>query len=1502
MKIGFITPSLHTLSSRWREDPQIVKLAVPTLSGYLHERGYTDIRQYDFELQLADLERSAPGAIDLRHYFDDTAVDRFLGGSDAELGPELERMLAALEVEPAELFGLSCASALGRYAEMHATGNLCLCLARALKRRWPGCVTVLGGLQLSPESQQHAEYLAYLVRTDALDYAVGGSAGEAALHAIVQHVAAGPERELAWPGVRRHGHGAYLPKPTGKTLRVPPAIARDEGIPLLRGFVTPDEPPLGSHERHAASGASVDVTPWFDPRNVARRAVSGRQLAQRYHLGPSALALLGPALDERLVVLPLIFLEGCNAECAFCGYSMSRLVRRDIGATVRAIAWLRDTYGARHFHFLNTNINASLKYAEAFCDALIAADLGILWSDCANLWAVHPRLLDKLVRSGCVRLTWGIECPSDRMLAYLRKGISVAQAEERLRLAHEAGLWNQALLITGLPTETAQDVQSFVAFLERTAPYLDGYSISPFYLISSSLMGTFPHRFGLELCDNPTGLLEDAAFREVGGLDWPAKQRQIAESTRTITDTVRQLKPDPKTYGGSMDLELLFWLYRALGHARKAEIARVYQEAYLVSRPEPHPRGSAARVPGDTPSQARCGVGAGEAGGRSRHEPGGTHGKILLGLRCNNACVFCYNRHERDGADMLDEPRARRLVDEAAATGCRELNLIGGEVTVLPYFLALIEHAARRFAHVSVNTNGRRFADAAFAAAAVRAGLTHVDVSVHGAGAEVHDRVCGVPGAFAETWAGLEALARLARAEPRLRLSVTTVLLRDNLDELDALGRKLGPLGVGAWRLKQAHGALGARTPPSDEGYIPRYSELGPKLRSLVQSLGEPPRIVIHDVPQCVLGELGRLSTDFDQHEVALFRGEGLHTRRTVVGHWGDASPRCAGCALGPSCCKPSPAYVRLYGDGELAPVSEPIVKTQKEQEGEKARRSEEDFLELVPVFPSSRLRVNSDPSASAFVGQLEREGARADALRPDYRPLDAAARAGDWRRTRRQALGLLACFPAEREAARLRDLAEVHLLADAAAEAERAGASRRARSLRRLLDRRQADLARARGDSGRPLPRPAGADSSLPRRPDSPIPGSLSNERPTIPMVDRLIEEKLQQVPGILKELGLDAWLLFARESHAVHDPSFDLVVGTGVTWQSAFVLTARGERVALVGSLDRANIEAHGLYPEMIGYVGGINDDLRKLLARLDPGRIAINFSKNDPMADGMTYGMYLLLMEALADTPYASRLESAERVVTSLRGRKSPTERDRIAAACRDTLDIYQRITPRLHVGQTEKQVAAMIVEEMDRIGGLERAWDPEHCPAVFTGPESAGAHAGPTDRRIEAGHILNTDFGVRKDGFCSDLQRTWYFLRPGEERAPVEVERGFRTIVEAIQRAAQALRPGVKGGDIDAIARGHITAQGYAEFPHGLGHQVGREAHDGAGLLCPRWERYGSLPELAVERGQVYTLEPRLDVKGHGVATIEEIVVVEQDGCTYLSAPQTELYLVAPAPGA
>ena len=84
--------------------------------------------------------------------------------------------------------------------------------------------------------------------------------------------------------------------------------------------------------------------------------------------------------------------------------------------------------------------------------------------------------------------------------------------------------------------------------------------------------------------------------------------------------------------------------------------------------------------------------------------------------------------------------------------------------------------------------------------------------------------------------------------------------------------------------------------------------------------------------------------------------------------------------------------------------------------------------------------------------------------------------------------------------------------------------------------------------------------------------------------------------------------------------------------------------------------------------------------------------------------------------------------------------------------------------------------------------------------------------------------------------------------------------------------------------------------YDEFPHGLGHQAGRYVHDGTALMRPAWEKYAEKPFQKLESSMVFTIEPRLAVPGRGVATIEEMVVVTEDGADYLTEPQKELVLI------
>jgi Xaa-Pro aminopeptidase len=390
------------------------------------------------------------------------------------------------------------------------------------------------------------------------------------------------------------------------------------------------------------------------------------------------------------------------------------------------------------------------------------------------------------------------------------------------------------------------------------------------------------------------------------------------------------------------------------------------------------------------------------------------------------------------------------------------------------------------------------------------------------------------------------------------------------------------------------------------------------------------------------------------------------------------------------------------------------------------------------------------------------------------------------------------------------------------------------------------------------------------------------------------LVQDKVQQAIHILREVDVDMWLTFVRETSAGGDPVLPLIYGHDLTWQSALIITRAGERIAIVGNFEAETAQRTGAYPEIIPYQHSLRNHLIEVLERLKPRNIAINYSLNDVHADGLTYGMHQLLLNYLEGTPFRDRLFSAEPIIAALRSRKTGGEIQRIRAAIETTQNIYERTFDYIKTGMSERQVAAYMHSLLDE-AGVGPAWEKAHCPTVNTGPESAIGHVGPTELQIERGHLLHFDFGVRQDEYCSDIQRMVYFLKPGEERPPQAVQKGFDTILYAIEQAVAAMKPGVLGKDIDAIARRIVTEAGYPEFKHATGHHLGRLAHDGAGILGPEWERYGDTPNYPLEIGHVYTVEPSLFVSGYGIIGIEEDVLVTESGAEYLGVPQSALIL-------
>jgi Xaa-Pro aminopeptidase len=137
--------------------------------------------------------------------------------------------------------------------------------------------------------------------------------------------------------------------------------------------------------------------------------------------------------------------------------------------------------------------------------------------------------------------------------------------------------------------------------------------------------------------------------------------------------------------------------------------------------------------------------------------------------------------------------------------------------------------------------------------------------------------------------------------------------------------------------------------------------------------------------------------------------------------------------------------------------------------------------------------------------------------------------------------------------------------------------------------------------------------------------------------------------------------------------------------------------------------------------------------------------------------------------------------------------------------------------------------------------------------------------------------------------------WYIRRAGEISPPAEVCRAFDAVVRAIEAGAAALRPGVRGVDVDFAARQVIVQSGYPEFKHGLGHGLGRAVHDGGTLLGPPWPCYGKTTQRTVETGNVFTLELGV-MTSAGFVGLEEDVLVTANGCEFLSGFQREPVVV------
>ena len=278
--------------------------------------------------------------------------------------------------------------------------------------------------------------------------------------------------------------------------------------------------------------------------------------------------------------------------------------------------------------------------------------------------------------------------------------------------------------------------------------------------------------------------------------------------------------------------------------------------------------------------------------------------------------------------------------------------------------------------------------------------------------------------------------------------------------------------------------------------------------------------------------------------------------------------------------------------------------------------------------------------------------------------------------------------------------------------------------------------------------------------------------------------------------------------------------------------------------------------------------------LVSRLDDIDVFEELGRVAFQADHVTVEKHEKLREHLPDVEWVPR----SGMLTPHVARKDRSEIDRIRKAQEITEAVFDYVVGFIEPGMEEREVAAEITYQHLKRGGDEMSFE----PIVASGPNGARPHAHPTDRTLREGELVVIDMGCIRDGYASDMTRTVSLGEP-----PKVARTGYDLVREAQRQALDQARAGMRGKELDAVARRVIEDAGYGEyFSHGLGHGIGLEVHE--------WPRVSYTVDAELPEGVCVTIEPGLYVpeERFGVR-IEDIVVLRSDGCENLTKAPKEL---------
>ncbi|NOK07024.1 aminopeptidase P family protein [Myxococcus xanthus] len=406
-----------------------------------------------------------------------------------------------------------------------------------------------------------------------------------------------------------------------------------------------------------------------------------------------------------------------------------------------------------------------------------------------------------------------------------------------------------------------------------------------------------------------------------------------------------------------------------------------------------------------------------------------------------------------------------------------------------------------------------------------------------------------------------------------------------------------------------------------------------------------------------------------------------------------------------------------------------------------------------------------------------------------------------------------------------------------------------------------------------------------------------------------RIRKERIQQLlPQAMARANVDAWVVICREND--NDPLAIHVGCENAGGTAAFLFLkqdAAVRSVALSPEGEATALRDVAPLDEVVPLPRGTNlyAQVASRLAAAKPKRIAVNSSTSVAVADGLSATQRAALEKALTPA-LRKKLVSSEDLVSEWLSVKLPEEVDilRKAAALTSQMEIeaYRAVVP----GKTrDVDVARFLRQRMAELG-VGDAWAPDQNPNVQSGPTRGHSHA--TERVIQPGDFIQTDFGIRVGGmWVTDIQRFAYVLAPGETQPPKEALEKWEKGKKGSRIALATLKPGVRGWDVDKAQRDWMREAGSAPVMWGTGHPVGYWAHDVGPALSGAQQGKPAAGQAAriVRPGQVFAFDGFFAWPDGGegeqrIIAVEEMAVVTETGAEYLIPPQEDLVLI-PSPG-